>query len=506
MLKKINKVNRIVANITVLRQYISSMSKIGLQDINQFSESFVGNLLNIIYDFSLVNLNIENHNFPGIDLADKKNRIAFQITSNSKSNKIIETIDTCIKNDYFAKYDIIKVFITTYKQKKYSSKYFTNMSVNFNTKNDIIDFDDIFLAIKELELKKIDKLDMFINSELNKRIRFNQYCISGNGYLIFKNIESLVEWKTEVNFALGYPKYPRNALTKEFYYNKSEESIKYSYGESFDKSDKRKYTLFNDKIPQNLLDENAQKKYNFRETSIEELEDMGFYYESIITNDELTNNFDLPPIEFLRSKKNYYEVGVFSTQALTFMAQIKFCPDNSPRNKYFLDLGSNNTNRFSVFLNINNRLCFRLIDNNHRSYLFISNQSINSEYFDELLYLRFDVNFKKDLTYFIISLNNIQLINVKFNDQIDYKLTEKINGVIGSNIEHQYGCKFHLYKLTYIHTRFEIWKKVKDYKKVLHSRYLININASDLGTMWTTRENGIARMINSKKINDLPVT
>lgn len=49
-------------------------------------------LLNLTYDYELENLNREKMNYPGIDLGDRYNRVAVQITSESDREKIEKTI------------------------------------------------------------------------------------------------------------------------------------------------------------------------------------------------------------------------------------------------------------------------------------------------------------------------------------------------------------------------------------------------------------------------------
>lgn len=54
---------------------------VGFFNINNIAEGLAQKLLNEIYGYDLENLNYKQINYPDIDLGDKDNKIAFQITS-----------------------------------------------------------------------------------------------------------------------------------------------------------------------------------------------------------------------------------------------------------------------------------------------------------------------------------------------------------------------------------------------------------------------------------------
>ncbi len=71
-----------------------------LYDINKVSQDLALKLLNEIYDYKLINLDREAPNHPGVDLGDKKNQIAFQITSQIDSQKIKDSLDKFVKRGF----------------------------------------------------------------------------------------------------------------------------------------------------------------------------------------------------------------------------------------------------------------------------------------------------------------------------------------------------------------------------------------------------------------------
>src|SRR5205085_9703182 len=82
-------------------------------DINKVSENIMCPLLRLIYRYEDIrNLNFTDwRNYPGIDLADSKARIAFQITSTSANDKVIVTIENIALHNLSRSYDFLFVII-----------------------------------------------------------------------------------------------------------------------------------------------------------------------------------------------------------------------------------------------------------------------------------------------------------------------------------------------------------------------------------------------------------
>lgn len=88
---------------------VTSENKLNRSNRAIMAESFYGGILNILYDYKLIDLNCIQRNYPGIDLGDEENRIAFQITSNGKKKKIWDTWNST-KTEDKNKYTRIIVF------------------------------------------------------------------------------------------------------------------------------------------------------------------------------------------------------------------------------------------------------------------------------------------------------------------------------------------------------------------------------------------------------------
>ena len=78
-------------------------------DINIISEDLLVPLLNLIFDFNLINANRISKNFPAIDLIDTENRVAFQITSTDSTTKLNSTLEKFKKHELEKNIDLLYI-------------------------------------------------------------------------------------------------------------------------------------------------------------------------------------------------------------------------------------------------------------------------------------------------------------------------------------------------------------------------------------------------------------
>ena len=96
-------IQNIADRLAYIKAQIELTNSISLYDLNIHSESFFCQLLNIIYDYKLINLNSAQRNYNSIDLADEKAKLSVQITSDNSSTKITKTIKGFIDNKHYEK-------------------------------------------------------------------------------------------------------------------------------------------------------------------------------------------------------------------------------------------------------------------------------------------------------------------------------------------------------------------------------------------------------------------
>ncbi|MGN5650888.1 SMEK domain-containing protein [Bacillus sp. Brlt_9] len=223
--------------------------KLSLFDLHKYCEDFSKHLLNLMYGYNLENLNEQNFNEPGMDLGDKVQKVAIQVTTNKSSAKINETLDK-MTDEQKETYEKFIVLILGTKQKTYTIKDELARPVNF-TKDNILDITDLLLRINSLTANQMKEVDEFLQSEVIKvyreiDIEDGSGLLKETPTLNFSNCKALVEFiKEEFNADISEKDASEieegirtlmNALislapsTREFFYAlviKSEHSTKY---------------------------------------------------------------------------------------------------------------------------------------------------------------------------------------------------------------------------------------------------------------------------------------
>jgi hypothetical protein len=161
------RVKRIAEKLTVLQYYLENVTSINLNDGNLMAENFTAGLLNIMFDWELINLN-STRNVVGIDLGDYSNKIAIQVTRDNSRKKIEETIKKFFDHRHDETFDQLYIFILATK-KQYRNLFKTQTFSNkIVAKENILDFKDIIALIKNLSIDNLGKIENFLNKELYK--------------------------------------------------------------------------------------------------------------------------------------------------------------------------------------------------------------------------------------------------------------------------------------------------------------------------------------------------
>lgn len=166
MTNKQKYLQTIIRLLTSIPPLVQANNKLNLTDVNNFSEDFYKNLLNLVYGFSLKNANQFDSNAVAVDLIDLKNKIAVQVTSTSSLNKTQETINKFIERELFKEYDRLIIF-NIGKRTKHREKNIGNECFFLDTENDIWDVEDIIEHIKYIdEVEKVKNIRDFLVEEL----------------------------------------------------------------------------------------------------------------------------------------------------------------------------------------------------------------------------------------------------------------------------------------------------------------------------------------------------
>lgn len=160
-------IDSIVDLLSALEVEIRTAGGLHLYDRHKHCEDFFKRFFNLLYGYNLINVNFMNGNFPAIDLGDAKLKKCIQVTSDSSTRKIQETIATFISKNLYEHYDNLTILIITQK-KDYNAKSFdTKSKFNFDPKRDIMDKEDLIKEIAAYDnLDKIKRVYEFLQKEL----------------------------------------------------------------------------------------------------------------------------------------------------------------------------------------------------------------------------------------------------------------------------------------------------------------------------------------------------
>jgi hypothetical protein len=181
----INKINTYAARFVL---EVEGFNAANQYHINIHAESFIIPVLNEIFGLNLENLNsTQRKNYPAIDLADFKNRVAFQVTATSDISKIEDAIEKFFRHELNKQFDILYFYIITHKKQNYNdnklSKHLKEGFL-FNTNENVIDKDIILQKINGIsstpKLQVLAKLYEQEFSDVQIDLRKKEYI---GGYL-----------------------------------------------------------------------------------------------------------------------------------------------------------------------------------------------------------------------------------------------------------------------------------------------------------------------------------
>lgn len=144
----------------------------GLFDINTVAEDFLIPIFAIVFKCpGLCNQNRIQMNFPAVDLGCKTSRTSIQITSDSSSSKVCETLEKFESHNLGKDFNRLYVYVITERQKSYTSQKLTeaadSLSIDFDTSRDILDLQDLAKMLGELTNEQLE----FINTHLEEEFR-----------------------------------------------------------------------------------------------------------------------------------------------------------------------------------------------------------------------------------------------------------------------------------------------------------------------------------------------
>lgn len=171
-------INSIAQSLSRFKSEVELLNSASLYDINLHSENVLIPLLNELFGLQLENANKNKKNFPGIDLIDSDNRVAFQITSSNDNAKIKHTLKKVVEHNLYNDIDFVYVYILTEKKNNYKKDVFDEILENkivFDPGTHILDYTNIMgmldSIIQATKLQSVDNLlaEQFTDEKIKYR-------------------------------------------------------------------------------------------------------------------------------------------------------------------------------------------------------------------------------------------------------------------------------------------------------------------------------------------------
>ena len=155
----------------------------GQFDINTIAEDFLIPIFAIAFNCpNLINQNRIQMNFPAVDLGCETSRTSIQITSDSSSAKVRETLEKFESHNLSSSFDSLYVYVITERQNSYASKMLreatSKLSIKFDASTNILDFRDLAKKFDELTNEQLKRINEHLEEEFrladaNLRFRSN---------------------------------------------------------------------------------------------------------------------------------------------------------------------------------------------------------------------------------------------------------------------------------------------------------------------------------------------
>src|SRR5579859_3124422 len=150
MLTRGHFIGEIVDAFSDIAGQVSTRGRLGLNDLSKHAENFFKTVLNHLWSLSLVNLNEERSNAPGLDLGDTASGVAFQVTAERTSAKVNDTLAK-VSAEQLAVYSKVRILIIGHSQTSYTLDEAQCTRVGF-TRDDIWDIDTLCKRSMDLQI------------------------------------------------------------------------------------------------------------------------------------------------------------------------------------------------------------------------------------------------------------------------------------------------------------------------------------------------------------------
>lgn len=156
--------NLCVQKLSTLCTQIELRGKLNILDFHIHAEDFYLNFLNVLFGFSLINMNQVTQNAEGIDLIDTVNKLVLQVSSTASKVKVESALSKDLKayKDYRFKFVSISKDASELRKQAYANPH----GLAFVPKEDIYDIKSILNYIQHQQIDKQRIIYDFLKNEL----------------------------------------------------------------------------------------------------------------------------------------------------------------------------------------------------------------------------------------------------------------------------------------------------------------------------------------------------
>jgi|SRR5690554_5864947 len=161
--------NYIDEKLHTLARRIETNGKLNMLHLHMHSESFFLHFLNLLYGYTLENLNQSLQNAEAIDLVDYKNNVIIQVSATSTKIKVESTLEKDIIKKY-SSYKFMFLSISKDSSNLRKMKFKNPHGISFSPTSDILDLRSILNDVLQKDVAAQKEIYEFIKSELGNEV------------------------------------------------------------------------------------------------------------------------------------------------------------------------------------------------------------------------------------------------------------------------------------------------------------------------------------------------
>lgn len=166
MLQRETYIREIVSRLSWMQAEVQLRNSLNLYDLDIHAEVFFCELLNLVFGWSLIDLNRLQKNYVSIDLGDCKNRVAVQVTAQNTRDKVKKTLGRFLENGYEKDYDRLIVLMIGRPKPNFVKPFDTGGRFCFDASADVWDMCRLTEEIGKKPDEELSRIFDFLRSRL----------------------------------------------------------------------------------------------------------------------------------------------------------------------------------------------------------------------------------------------------------------------------------------------------------------------------------------------------